>query len=102
MLFHVTATHTADDCPGYNHDRLKEILEGAAGMQVKAQELNIKVHFIVDAAPEHVAHLLLEADDPYAVAKSATAIPFKQDFKLTAVEHQHVVMARAKEYYGMS
>ncbi len=29
MLFHVTATHTVDDCPGYHHEKMPAILEGA-------------------------------------------------------------------------
>ena len=56
---------------------------------------------MVNAAPEHVSYALLEADDPYSVALFSTTIPFKQDFKVTAVEHQHVISQRAKEYYGL-
>ena len=99
MLFHVTATHTPDDCPGYNQDNLKKLLAGSENVRAKAQELNVKVHFSVNAAPEHVAYLLLEADDPYSVALFVTAMPFKQDFKVSAVEYQQEVTARAKEYY---
>ena len=42
MLFHVTATHTPDDCPGYNRDKLPELLEASKGMPAKAQELGIR------------------------------------------------------------
>ena len=45
MLFHVTATHTPDDCPGYNRDKLPELFEASKGMPAKAQELGIKVLF---------------------------------------------------------
>ena len=101
MLFHVTASHTPEECPGYNTDRMPEFLGGAAALQDKAKELNIKVHFMVNAAPEHVMYALLEANDPYSVALFLTSVPFKQDFKVTAVEHQQVVAQRAKEYYGI-
>ena len=100
MLFHVTATHTPDDCPGYNRDKLPELLEASKGMPAKAQELGIKVLFNVNAAPEHVSYLLLEADDPFSVALLMTETPFKQDFKVNAVDHQQAVQQKAAEMYG--
>ena len=100
MLFHVTATHTPDDCPGYNRDKLPELLEAAKGIPAKAQELNIKVLFNVNGAPEHVSYLLLEADDPSSVALLLTETPLKQDFKVTAVEYQQVVLQRAAKLFG--
>ena len=100
MLFHVTATHTPDDCPGYNRDKLPELLEASKRIPAKAKELNIKVLFNVNGAPDHVSYLLLEADDPYSIALLVTETPFKQDFKVTAVEHQQVVQQRAAEIFG--
>ena len=75
MLFHLTATHTPDDCPGYNPDRMPEFLAAGPALQEKAKELNIKVLFNVNGAPEHVSFLLLEADDPYSVALFVTELP---------------------------
>ena len=100
MLFHVTATHTPDDCPGYNHDTIPALIEASKGIPAKAEELSIKILFSVNAAPEHVTFLLLEADDPYSIALLLTEIPFKQDFKVTAVDYQQTVMQRAAEIYG--
>ena len=34
-----------------------------------AKQLNIKVHFFVNGAPEHVFYALLEADNPASVAQ---------------------------------
>jgi hypothetical protein len=75
-------------------------MEASKGMPALAEKLNIKVLFNVNGAPEHVTYLLLEADDPFSIAQFVTEVPFKQDFEVTAVEHQQVVMQRAAEAYA--
>ena len=97
MLFHLTMTHTVDNCPGYNHEKLPELAKAMQGMKAKAKELNIKPLFIVNGAPEHVSYALFEADDPFSIAMFVTEVPIKQDFKVTPVEHQEDVMKRAME-----
>ena len=93
----MTATHTPDECPGYNHDKMQALIAGVADAKTVAQDLNIKVHFSVNGAPEHVTFLLLEADSAVAVARFVTAIPMRQDFKVVAVTQQEEMMAMARE-----
>ncbi len=100
MLFHITATHSVDDCPGYNQDRLPELAAAMSKMPARAKELHVKPLFLVNAAPEHVSYSLVEAEDPYSIALLLTDIPFKQDFKVTAVEYTETIMRRAMEERG--
>ncbi len=96
MLFHVTMTHTMDNCPGYNQERFPELLAGFDRLDAAARELNVKIHFFVDGLPEHVAYALLEADNPSSVAFFVSQIPIRQDFKLTAVEHVGDIVEKAR------
>jgi muconolactone delta-isomerase len=96
MLFHVTMTHTADDCPGYNPDKMKDMVAASEKMEGLAKQWNVKVLFYVNGFPEHVAFALLEADSPLAVTQFVHGIPFKQDFKVTPVMHVQEVMAMMK------
>ena len=54
MLFHLTATHTVDNCPAYNRERMPAVVEAIEASEVRAKELGIKVHFMVNASPKHV------------------------------------------------
>ena len=96
MLFHVTATHSVDNCPGYNQDKFPQLIEAASGMEQTAKDLGVKVHFVLNGLPEHVVFSLLEADSPAAVARLLVSAPIKQDFKMTAVVHDHEVIEMAK------
>ena len=95
MLFHVTMTHTVDECPGYNHEKLPAMGKAMAGMEARAKELNVKTLFVVNAAPEHVSYGLFEADDAYSLAQLLTDVPLRQDFKVNAVEYMEDIMKRA-------
>jgi hypothetical protein len=97
MLFHVTMTHTADDCPGYNLDKMPELIAASDNIDKIAEELNVKVHFYLEGAPEHVSFALLEADSLISVTGFVTQIPFKQDYKVTAVTHLKDLMEFAKK-----
>ena len=68
MLFHVTATHTVDDCPGYHHEKMPAILE------CPGAENNYSL-----------ANFLLES------------LRFQQDFKVTPVQPLAETIAMAKE-----
>jgi len=72
MLFHVTMTHTEENCPAY------------------------EVHSILWGAPEHVAYALVEADNLGAIARFVFMFPFRQDFKVTPVQHLQAVVATAQ------
>lgn len=85
MLFHVTATHTADNCPLYDPDRQVAVQEAMGKSEDLARELGITIHFLVTGAPDHVHHGLLEADDFTAVQRFLAAIPIKQEFTITPV-----------------
>ena len=85
MLFHVTATHSVDNCPGYNHEMLPAMIEAIESSDARANEFGIKVHFMVNAAPRHVIYALLEADDASKIAPWANGFPLKQDFDVNPV-----------------
>ena len=98
MLFHVTATHTVDDCPGYHHEKMPAILEGAEKMDDLAKQFNVKVHFLLNGAPEHVFYALLEAENNYSLANFLLeSLRFQQDFKVTPVQPLAETIAMAKE-----
>ena len=62
-----------------------------------AQELNVKVHFLVNAAPENVTYLLVEADSPSALARLAVSFPIVQDFKVTPVMREQELAAMSRQ-----
>ena len=96
MLFHVTMTHTPQDCPAYERQKLAELVTASEKWDALAREVGAKVHFFLWAAPEHVAYVLIEADNLGAVARYVNAIPVRHDFKVTPVQHLHDVIAMAK------
>jgi hypothetical protein len=100
MLFHVTSTHTADNCPAYNGDLREALGKAQEQMPRLAQELGVTVHFIVTGAPDHVVFSLLEADDLAAVARLLGAVPFKQDFRITPVQRMGEAVAALSQSGG--
>ncbi|MCH9036782.1 MAG: hypothetical protein IH860_05640 [Chloroflexi bacterium] len=100
MLFHVTMTHSVDECPGYNREKIPEFVSASEKMDEMAKQFNIKVHFMVNGLPEHVVFALLEADSPLTLAPFLASVPLKQDFKVTPVVHEHEVIELAKSMMG--
>ena len=98
MLFHMTATHTEDNCPGYNPELMPAMVEAIEKSDAVAGDLGIKVHFLVNAAPEHVTYALVETDDSSRLALWTTSFPFKQDFKITPVRREAELAAMAREF----
>lgn len=96
MLFHVTMTHTPEDCPGYNPEKMPELIAALEKLDEITKESNVKVHFAVNAAPAHVDYALLEAESLSSVLDYVHAIPFRQDFKVTPVQHEQDLMTWAK------
>ncbi len=96
MLFHVTMTHTEDNCPAYDAAAMAEFIAAADTLDAKATALGVHVHHILWGAPEHVAYALVEADNIGAVARFVFAFPFRQDFKVTPVQHVQSLVATAK------
>jgi muconolactone delta-isomerase len=96
MLFHVTMTHTAGDCPAYDRQKMADVISGMEKLDAVAAELKVKVHMLAWGAPEHVAYALLEADSLAALMPYVNAIPLRQDFKVTPVQHLKDVVAMSK------
>ena len=104
MLFHVTMTHTADNCPAYHTERMPELIASLEKLEEVGKELNVKAHALLWGAPDHVAFAVLEADSLVAIGRYLNSIAMTQGFKVTPVEHVSDViefgkaaMARAKK-----
>jgi hypothetical protein len=97
MLFHITMTHTEDNCAIYNREMMPEVLDAFENLETLGKELNIKLHYFTWCGPDHVAFVLLEADTLSAVARYVFSIPMKQKINIVPVEHLHdtIAMARA-------
>ncbi|QLQ06889.1 MAG: hypothetical protein HZY76_13145 [Anaerolineae bacterium] len=68
MLFHVTMTHTEENCPAYDRDNTARFIAEMETLETRAGELGVQVHSILWGAPEHVAYALVEADNLGAIA----------------------------------
>ncbi len=102
MLFHVTMTHTPDNCPGHNKEQMPAVLASLEKLGGVAAELNLKVHFLLWGAPEHVAYGLIEADSPGNLARYILAMDLKQDIKVTPVQNMDEVIAMGKAMMAQS
>ncbi len=96
MFFHVTMTHTEDNCPAYQRERMPETIASFEKLEEVGKELNVKAHFLLWAAPEHVAYALLEADNLAAIARYVNTIAIRQDFKVTPVQPLQETIAMGK------
>ena len=104
MLFHVTMTHSADNCPAYHTEKYPEVFASLENLEELGKKLNIKVHSLLWAAPDHVAYAVLESDSLVMLGRFLNSIAIHQDFKITPVEHVKdviefgkAVMAQAKK-----
>lgn len=96
MLFHVTMTHTADNCPAYHTEKMPEVIASMEKLDALAKQLNVKVHSLLWGAPEHVAYAVLEADSVGAIGAYLNAVAIRQDFNITPVQNLSDVIAFAK------
>ena len=86
MLFHVTMTHTPEDCPLYaSAEEGAEFRAALADLSGVLTKHEIDLRFLVNGAPEHVFYALLEAENVDSVVGFMGAFPLRQDFKVTAV-----------------
>src|ERR1700694_4693351 len=76
MLFHVTLTHSQEDCPGRRPGETPELIGPADRLEALGTELSVTAHSVVWGAscilwaePEHVAYALLEAPSLEAVER---------------------------------
>ncbi|HLB29691.1 MAG TPA: hypothetical protein VJM69_06150 [Dehalococcoidia bacterium] len=87
MLLHVVATHTGDNCPAYDRVRAALFGDAMSKMEELARRYEVKIHFLVSAAPEHRLFALLETETLHAVGRflvESLAIP--HDFQITVVQ----------------
>ncbi len=89
--------HSVEDCPGYNPELMSKMGEVGPKMEQLAKELGVKVHFVVNAAPAHIAFALLETDDYSNIFKLLNSNPLPQDFEITPVVHQKDLMELIKK-----
>ena len=100
MLFHVTATHTEDNCPGYHPEQMPAVLEAAEKFEELGKQFNMKVRFLLNAAPEHVFYALLEADSVSSVGRLMLGgLPILSSYKVTVVQslEETIAMGRAMQ-----
>jgi hypothetical protein len=87
MLFHVTMTHTADNCPAYHAEKMPELLASLEKLEEVGRELKVKAHNLLWGAPEHVAYAVLEADSLGSVGRYLNSIALTQEFRITPVSN---------------
>jgi len=98
MLFHVTMTHTPENCPAQlPPDKQKKFFAQAEKMQKGAQKMGIKIHFMVGGVG-HIMYALIEADSFDAMNMFFTPMELKQDYQVEPVGHVKDIIAafRAK------
>ena len=86
MLFHVTMTHTPDNCPAYHTERMPELLASMERLEEVGRETNVTAHALLWGAPDHVAFAVLEAESIGAIGRYLNSIALMQDFKITPVQ----------------
>ena len=103
MLFHVTMTHTTDNCPAYHTEKMPGMMASLENLEKVGQELNVKAHVLLWGAPEHVAFAVLEADNLVSVGRYLNSIALTQEFRITPVsnvsdlvEFSKAIMAQQK------
>jgi hypothetical protein len=87
MLFHVTMTHTADNCPAYHTEKMPEVLASMEKLEQIGKELNVKAHTLLWGAPDHVAFAVLESDNIVAIGRYLNSIAITQEFKIIPVQN---------------
>jgi len=97
MLFLITMTHTAESCPGNDPEKLQEGIEALEKPESVAEELGMKIHFLVTDLLGHSMYALVETDNPDALQRSFGENPFPQDFVVTPVGHLKDMIKQVKE-----
>jgi hypothetical protein len=86
MLFHVTMTHTADNCPAYHTERMPALLAALDRLDEVGREQHVKAHTLLWGAPDHAAYAVLEADSLGAIGRYLNSIPLTQEFRIVPVQ----------------
>lgn len=85
MLFHLTMTHSEENCPAFNPGTMAKLTELQSKMDELTKDVGIKVHSMVSAAPGHVFYGLVETDSVTSIALFTNAFPMRQSFEVTPV-----------------
>jgi hypothetical protein len=85
MLFHITMTHTEDNCAIYRREMMPGVFEAFENLEALGKELNVKLHYFTWCGPDHVAFVLLEADTLAAVSRYVFSIPMPQKVNIVPV-----------------
>jgi hypothetical protein len=96
MLFHVTMTHSADNCPAYHTALMPDVLTSFEKLDEISKELNVKAHALLWGAPAHVAFAVLEADNISVIGRYLNSIAITQDFNITPVQNLKEVIEYGK------
>ena len=96
MLFHVTMTHTPDNCPAeLPPAQQKKFFAEAEKMQQAAKKAKVNVHSWV-AGVGHTMYALVEADSFRAMNMFFSDSGFKQDYQIEPVDHAQNIIAAFK------
>ena len=97
MLFHVTMTHSPDNCPGnLPPDEQKKFFAESEKMLDAAKQRNIDIQFMVTGVG-HVMYALMEADNFISLNSFFSSMPFKQDLQVEPVGKARDVISAFKE-----
>ncbi len=98
MLFHLTMSHTPDNCPGYwPPEEQRKFFVEAERMQEVAKKMNIDIQFMV-ANVGHTMYALIEADDFNVINMFFGGMKIKQDYQVEPVgKVQDVISAYKAE-----
>jgi muconolactone delta-isomerase len=85
MLFHVTMTHTPENCPvELPPSEQKKFFAKLEKMQQVAKKTKINIHFMVTGVG-HTIYALIEADNFDAINLFFSVMGFKQDYQIEPV-----------------
>ena len=96
MLFHVTMTHTADNCPAYHTEKAPAFVASVDKLEELGKELKVEAHSLLWGAPDHIAFAVLEADSLNSIARYLNSIAITQSFTVTPVQNVSEVVEFAK------
>ena len=85
MLFHITATHTEDNCPGYNRELMPPMLDAIEASGDLAKELGLNILYMVSAATNQASYKLMETEYRSKIGAWVNSFPYKQAFDINPV-----------------
>jgi len=96
MLFHITMTHTPENCPtSWSPEEQQQFFAKAEKMNEAAKEMNIDIRFML-AGIGHTMYALIDASDFNAMNLFFSGIRLKQDYHIEPVGDIQEVMTSIK------